>query len=55
MQQAFWVFPVLYIATLIGIVALAVVALWRIMKAQEATADALQQIARAVSRFGPPV
>jgi hypothetical protein len=54
MQEAFWIFPVLYVAVLLGVVALAIAALWRIMKAQEATADALQRIAHAVSRFGPP-
>jgi uncharacterized membrane protein len=54
MQDAFWIFSVLYVLFLFGLVALAIFALWRIVKAQEATADALQRIAHAVSRLGPP-
>jgi hypothetical protein len=53
-QNAYWIFPIVYVATLLGVVALAIVALWRIMKAQEATAHALQQIAHTVRRFDPP-
>jgi hypothetical protein len=49
-MEAFFIFPLLYLAVII----LVVTALWRIMKAQEATAAALQQIAHAVSRLGPP-
>lgn len=54
MQQAFWIFPVLYLGAVLAVSALVIVALWRIMKAQEATAHALQQIAQAISRSGPP-
>ena len=52
-QGAFFIFPLLYFAGALAAVVLAIVALWRIMKAQEATANALQQIAYALSRSGP--
>jgi hypothetical protein len=48
--EVFFILPLLYIAIVIFVV----MVLWRIMKAQEATAAALQQIAHAVSRLGPP-
>jgi hypothetical protein len=48
--EVFFILPLLYVAVVI----LVVMALWRIMKAQEVTAAALQQIAHAVSRLGPP-
>jgi hypothetical protein len=48
------IFPLLYFATVGIVVVLVIVALWRIMKAQEATAAALQQIAHTFLRSGPP-
>jgi hypothetical protein len=54
MLEATLAFSLLYTAGKIVVVVLAVLALWRIVKAQEATAAAMQQIANTVSRFGPP-
>ena len=54
MQQAFWIFPVLYFGAILAITAMVIVVLWRIMRALEATALALDQIAQAVSRLRPP-
>ena len=54
MQQAFWIFPVLYMGALLAVTALVLVVLWRIMKAQETTAHALLQIAQTISRLNPP-
>lgn len=48
------IFSLLYFAVALAVIVLVVMALWRIMKAQETTAAALQQIAHAVSRLGPP-
>lgn len=53
MQQAFWIFPLLYIAAILAIAGLVITALWRIMKAQEATARALEHVAQAIARSGP--
>ena len=53
-EGAFFILPILYVGTLLAVLVLAIVALWRIMRAQEATANALQQIAQTVARFGPP-
>lgn len=49
-----FIFPMFYFAAVGLVVVLVVTALWRIMKAQEATAAALQQIAHTLSRSGPP-
>ena len=54
MQQAFWIFPMVYMGALLAVTALVLVVLWRIMKAQETTAHALLQIAQAISRLSPP-
>ena len=55
MPDAFVIFPVLYLAAVFAVVAVVVVAFWRLMKAQEATARALDRIAHALSgRTGPP-
>lgn len=51
MQQAFWIFPVLYFAAVLVVTSMVIVVLWRIMRAQEATAQALAQ---AISRLRPP-
>ena len=53
-MDVLFIFPLLYFATAGVVVVLVVIALWRTMKAQEATAASLQQIAHAVSRIGPP-
>jgi hypothetical protein len=52
-EGTFFIFSLFYFAFAIAVV-LVVMALWRIVKAQEATAAALQQIAHMVSRSGPP-
>ena len=51
---AFFILPLLYMAGVLAIVVFALIALWRMVKAQEAAADSLRQIAHTVSRFGPP-
>lgn len=53
-EGAFFILPLLYSLGALAVVVVAVVSLWRIMKAQEQTARALQQIARALSHMGPP-
>lgn len=42
---AFFILPLLSAVVSVAVMIIAVVALWRIMKAQEATAHALRQIA----------
>lgn len=49
-MNTFFIIPLIYFV----VVGLVIMTLWRIMKAQEATAAALQQIAHAISRIGPP-
>ena len=51
---AFFMFPLLYMAGVLAVVVVTLVALWRMMRAHEAAAEALKQIAVTVSRFGPP-
>lgn len=48
-MSTFIIIPLLYVVVVVFVL----MALWRIMKAQEATAVALQQIAHTFSRTGP--
>lgn len=53
-ENAFFLIPLLYGLGVLALIGVSIAALWRTMRAQEATAEALVRIAQAVSRFEPP-
>jgi uncharacterized membrane protein len=50
---AFFILPLLYLIVTLGVVAIITIGVWRIMRAQEATAEALRRIADAFERRSP--
>ena len=55
MPEMFMLLPIMYLVVVVALAIVIVSALWRIMRAQEGTAEALHRIAEALAqRPGPP-